>query len=246
MGIKAQDIIVNGIILSTMDLGEADKRLVLLTKQLGKITVFAYGAKRQKSPFIAAANPFVCGEFSIVSTRGAYRLKSVRCDNYFRELMEEYNKSCYAFYFLEFVSYFAMENMDCTDYLNLLYQSFKALINEEIPDKLVRYIFELKMFTINGEAPEVYKCFNCQEDVENGYFSLIRKCVVHQSCADMKNIPLGPSTIYTLQYIISASLSRLYCFKVSNEVYLEFKKMMDEYRRIMVNYTFKSEVFLTE
>lgn len=246
MRIKAQDIIVDGMVLAVSDVGEADKRLVLLTKQLGKITVFAYGAKRQKSPYVAAANPFVCGEFSIAQGRGAYRLHGVKCSNYFRELMEDFNKSCYGFYFLEFADYFAMENMDCTDYLNLLYQSFKALLNKEIPDALVRYIFELKMFAFNGEEPEVYRCYKCSQQVEKGYFSMIKKSVAHSDCTDDKDIPLSSSAIYTLQYIISSSLEKLYRFKVSDEVYSEIKRFMDIYRGEMLNHIFKSEVFLTE
>lgn len=229
-----------------MEVGEADKRLVILTKQLGKITVFAYGAKRANSQYSAAANPFVCGEFTLGQGRGAYRLLGVKCDNYFRELSLDFDKSCFGFYFLEFCSYFAMENMNCTDYLNLLYQTLKALLNDKIPDNLIRYIFELKMFTLNGEFPEVYKCSYCKKDVEEGYFLIAKRSVACNCCTVNKEYPLSKTSIYTLQYIISTSISKLYSFKVSDEVYLEIKKVLDSYRKSMINHTFKSEVFLPE
>lgn len=234
------------MVLSAMEVGEADKRLVVLTKQLGKITVFAYGAKKPHSQFGAASNPFVCGEFTLRCGRGAYRLSGVKCDNYFRELAMDYDKSCYGFYFLEFASYFTVENMNCTDYLNLLYQSFKALLNKEIPDNLVRYIFELKMFTINGEFPNVFSCYKCNENVKEGYFSMNKKSIVCKKCANDKEFPLCTSTIYTLQYIIGSDISKLFTFKVSDSVYCEIKKLMDSYRNSMINYNFKSLVFLSE
>jgi len=246
MAQRIQDIVVNGIVLSATEVGEADKRLVILTKQLGKITVFASGAKRAHSQFGAAANPFVCAEFTISNVRSAYRLHSVKCNNYFRELAADFDKSCYGFYFLEFAGYFCMENVNCTDYLNLLYQSFKALLNEHIPDKLVRYIFELKMFTINGEFPEVYSCCECKSKVNKGYFSMQRRSIMCSKCARNVEYYLCESALYTLQYIISADISKLYNFKVSEEVFCEIRKMLDSYRKNMINFSFKSEVFLPE
>lgn len=230
--------------MSSMDVGEADRRLVVLTRELGKITVFAYGAKRQKSPFVAAANPFVCGEFTLSEGRGAYRLLAARCDHYFRELTADYEKSCMGFYFLEFTSYFAVENVDSRDYLNLLYKSVEALLNENIPDQLVRYVFELKMFALNGETPDTYGCCVCGKPVTEGFFQLDRKRICHGDCGGSRQIPLGSSTIYTMQYVVSCPIGRLYQFNVSEQVLLELKNVMDGYRRIMIPHSFRSETFL--
>ena len=43
---------VNGIILSAMPVGEADRRLSLVTKELGKISCFARGARKPTSRFV--------------------------------------------------------------------------------------------------------------------------------------------------------------------------------------------------
>lgn len=205
-----EQICVTGMVLKASAVGEYDKRLVILTCERGKITAFVRGVRRPGNPLMACANPFVFGNFALYEGRDAYTLASAEVENYFRGIAEDMETACYGSYFLEFADYYGKENIEAVETLRLLYQSLRALLNQNIPNKLVKSIFELKMMQQNGEYGEY------------------------------PERQVSESAIYTWEYVLHSPVEKLYTFRLKEEVLNEFIHCVEENKARFVDKTFHS------
>ncbi len=247
-----------GMVLSAQPMGEYDKRLTILTKEAGKISAFAKGARRPNSPLTAAANPFAFGTFEIFEGRSSLTIQRGTISNYFRKLLESEEGVYYGFYFLEIADYYGKENGDHKELLKLLYQSLRALEKENLPNPLVRRIFELKAFALNGEYPNVTGCQTCKGTRELSFFSLQKRGCLCKNCYEKKQaalreeenlrdvralwrdakvhppkdtiFPLLSDTRYAMEYIIYSPVEQLYRFLVSPQVLENLEEITEALR----------------
>lgn len=237
-----QTVTLTGMVLTASPIGDFDKRVVILTRERGKITAFAKGARRQNSSLLAAMNPFSFGTFTCYEGRSSYNAVQADISNYFQGLSQDYEAAYYGFYFMEIADFYSRENNDEEQLLKLLYATLKALLNKNIPNHLVRYIFEWKSMVISGEYPQVFCCVNCgcKEDLrsflpeKDGF--VCKECLKGTKGA----LHLMESTIYTYQYIAAASVEKLYTFTVSMDVENEMRKLQKSFQKKYIDKQFKS------
>ncbi len=204
-------IIVTGIVLKQTPVREYDRHISLLTKERGKISVFARGARRPGNKLSAAAAPFSFGKFKLYEGKESYTLTEADIQNYFEELRTDYEGACYGMYFAEVTDYYTRENNDEREMMKLLYQSLRALCAASLPNALVQCVFECKAIAINGEFPG--------------------------PPADRQ---LEESTVYALQYIAASPVERLYTFAVTDSVLAELRQVAGDYMKKFVGHEFKS------
>ncbi len=204
-------ITVTGMILSQTPIDEYDRRICILTKERGKISAFAKGARRSGNRFMASTNPFCFGEFVLYEGKNSYRVMEVNISNYFEQLRSDYIGAYYGMYFLEIADYYTRENNDEKEMLKLLYQSMRALVHQGIPNALVRAVFEIKAVVVNGEFPGLPTDREWEE-----------------------------STSYAVEYIVTSPVEKLYTFNVTEKVLKELLEIGEMCRGKFFNKEFKS------
>ena len=167
-------ITVQGIVLSAQPVGEYDKRIVLLTRERGKISAFAKGARRQNSPFMAAVNPFVFGNFTLYEGRSSYNLNQVTVTHH----------------------------VNC---------------GEEIAGKENLFFSQEAHGILDGD---------CLKKASPGEARTARR--------------ISPAALYTMQYIVSSPMTKLYSFTVTDEVLWELERHIQPYVAGNTDKKFKS------
>lgn len=212
MSMGTQDfVILTGMIIKAEPLSEYDRRVVILTKERGKISAFAKGSRRPGNRLMAPTNPFSFGQFKLYAGRSSYNMLDADISNYFEELRQDYSGAYYGMYFLEICDYYTRENNDETGMLKLLYQSLRALASPSFENRLVRYVFEIKAIVLNGEFPGI-----------------------------MQMDKLLESTAYTIDYIVKTPVEKLFSFQVKPEVLRELGIFSGKMCKRVMDKNFKS------
>lgn len=230
------------MVIGSFPINEYDRRVVLLTKERGKITAFARGARRQYSALLASTQLFAFGTFKVIEGRNAYTLLSAEITTYFEDIPADPVRACYASYFLEMAAYYGRENNNEVELLKLLYQTLRILCRDRLPMPLIRTVYELRIFVVNGEYPEYYHCIFCGLEEKLNHFSTRHSGVVCDGCLGKAGevLPMLPSALYAAQYIISSPIEKLYTFSLSAQVLEQLQRMMSRYIKEHIDKTFKS------
>lgn len=221
---------MHGIVLSSMPVGEYDRRITILTAESGRISAFAKGARRPTSAFSACAQGFTYGEFTLYEGRDSYNLMRIERPNYFPELRNNLDAMYYGMYMCELAGMLTEEGADESDQMKLLYVSLSALAKGVIPRRLIRCIFELRCLSQYGEAPLA----------EGYYYSSRRNGLTDDGSGPrepaqppagraLTEFRVGEATLYTVRFVLSRPIKELYSFTVSDDVLDELEHICADY-----------------
>lgn len=247
-----ETVTLTGMVLTASSVKEYDRRIEVLTRERGRISAFVQGARKAGSALSACTIPFTFGEYTLYQGRNSYNVKSSAIHKFFGDIAMDYDMTCYASYFAEMARYFTRENMEASQELLLLYITLLALQSKKMPQKLIRIVYEMRMMMIQGQGLELFQCLGCHTtDTRDVYFQagglLCQTCAGREKeIAKIHPFTLSPDALYTLQYILSSPIEKLYTFIVKEEIEKELERFMHGYLGRFLPHHFQSADFISQ
>jgi DNA repair protein RecO (recombination protein O) len=175
----------SAIVLKSIDWSDTSKIVTLFTREEGKMSVIAKGARQSKSKYQGILESINLLEVVIYisENRKLQILGQISLENTFQKIRADYDKTGYAFTLLELTDIFFKEGSIDTIYFDFI----TALLSEIgiITDpRIVFWYFLIKLSSYLGFKPEFNYCSICNRSVESEevVFSIQEGAVICKNC----------------------------------------------------------------
>jgi DNA repair protein RecO (recombination protein O) len=222
-----------GLVLRYADYKEADRVVVLLTPEMGKLTVSARGARKPKSRLLAGSQLFCHADYQLFRFTETYTMAQVDLKDSFFNIRNDINKFAYATYMMNLTEEAVSPDERARKLYHLVLKALTFFAYSEINAQDIVHAFEIKLIDILGYRPVLENCSICGGSFNNykTSFSIIDGGLVCENCRSNshKKQMIHMSTIKTLNHMLQMDMQRLNILKVSERVRSELEEILPAY-----------------
>ena len=158
---------VSSVVVRQRDLGEADRIVVLYSRERGKLSAVAKGIKRPRSKLAGGLQLFAHARVQLAAGRSLEVVTQVEPIAVFYQLRRDMDRYVHACYLAELLDVVTDEGAPDGAVFDILVAILEALDAGGDPPTLVR-AFELKLLARLGYGPEIDVCVACGTQVGKG------------------------------------------------------------------------------
>ncbi len=195
----------DAIVLSTMKYRETSKIARLYTREFGRLSVLAKGARTAKSPLRSALEPMNYVTAVVYKKEGRELQLLSQCDVLasFRHLSEDMEKLQVALSAIELVTVVAHEEERNEELFELLLSFLRAVNDATKNLKVALYYFEMRLTGLLGFQPELDVCSQCGRSAgeyeEDDEYSFGQSGILCTRCSANAANTLLPSSLSFLR-----------------------------------------------
>lgn len=161
------------VVLRTFPLGEADRIVVMLTRNHGKVRAVAKGVRRLKSRFGGRLEPFMRVNMLIAKGKSLDVIsQAVSLSTYAASICANYDSYKYANLMVEVIDYIVNDSyQDTSSQYSLLIAALSALSRGVHSPEAIGLSYVMRALCIAGWSPRITSCAVCGTNENLKYFS---------------------------------------------------------------------------
>ena len=191
------------VVVRTHKLGEADRIVVLLTAEHGKVRAIATGIRKTKSRFGGRLEPLTHVSLLLYQGRELDIVSQAETIDPTRPLMDDLDRLTQGLALLEAVDRLTPDREPVPDLYRMLVGALRTLADR--PSELVVPAFFWKVLASEGLRPELDRCVRCGTDGPLVAFDLDEGGTLCRTCR--QGVPLSPGALALLRQILGGELN---------------------------------------
>lgn len=235
------------IVLRRTDFGEADRLLTLYTREFGKITAVAKGARKPQSRKTGHVELFMRSKLFFAKGRDIDVITQAEMVAGYAELRADLVRATYASYVVELLDRFTVEDDHNLTVYDLVANTLDFLTTAEDLLLLARY-YELRLLGLTGFRPQLFQCVVSGEPIveEDQFFSaelggLLRPGYQEQ---DRRALPITAVSVKVLRYLQTRPWDMVSSLRLKRPLHRELEGIMHHYLTYILERNLKSIDFL--
>jgi len=223
----------HAIILKKKDYFDNDRQITLYTKNYGKITAIAVGARKIKSKLSGELEPFCISDIYLVQAKNTKIIgaENIRRFSAVTSSLEKIRIIGFYFHVIDTLIKDGHPDAELYDFLKNMIE----IVEEDkvgLSSALLKSFFQLRVLDMLGYRPEVASCVVCSGVITNGYnfFSPQKGGIVCVYCQKSpKDFPSSDNAVKVVKAFLALPVKDIPRLRLEDALIGEFRTIIDEF-----------------
>jgi DNA repair protein RecO (recombination protein O) len=234
---------IEAILLAVRNWDDADRMVTLFSREYGKITAMAYGARRPRNQLAGSVQPFIYAELAMADGKNIPSIRQCDIKNSFRPLREYLTSMAYATFLAELASELWPEREAEPAVFDLLLAAF-GMMSDRNP-RITALACAMQLMALGGFRPEVDHCVACgQSLVYPASFDPRAGGSICAGCADLQCPEFTPEINRFMEQLLKLNWRDPGQFSVVGAVLMQTEKLLIDFITCRLDKPLKSMAFI--
>ena len=219
------------IIRENNNIGEADRFVTALTRELGLVRASARGAQNMKNRNASATQLLSYSRLTLFKGREKYIIDEAEPLRIFFDLRADIEKLALAQYFCELAGVLAPSEEPAEEFLRLLLTALHLLGAGKRDPRLIKAVTELRLLALAGYMPDLTACRACGgTDSPVMWLSLTAGNLTCDACPRPGGaVALPPNILAAMRHGLSRELEKAFSFTMQDASLTELSRAAEAF-----------------